>query len=122
MSNIIRELSRTSSSKSLRSHDSFASTLNNSTYDLERSSYKIINFIASSPVSLAASSSASFYSHHKKFNISKLDEEISQIENQLKIMSNFVSEIPLFKEKSESIIFSYNKYPLNINIIRKRNI
>ena len=130
ISNIIRELSRTSSSKSFRSHDSFASTLNNSTYDLERSSYKIINFIASSPVSLAASSSASsaasssasFYSHHIKFNISKLDEEISQIENQLKNMSNFIPEIPLFKEKSESIIFSYNKYPLNINIIRKRNI
>ena len=130
ISNIIRELSRTSSSKSLRSHDSFASALNNSTYNLERSSYKIINFIASSLVSLAASSPASsaasspasFYSHHIKFNISKLDEEMSQIENQLKNMSNFVPEIPLFKEESESINFSQYKSPLNINIIRKRNI
>ena len=130
ISNIIRELSKTSFFRYLRFHDSFASTLNNSTYDLERSSYKIISFIASSPVSSVASSpasstassSASFYSHHIKFNISKLDEEISQIENQLKNMSNFVPEIPLFKEKSESIIFSYNKSPLNINIIRKRNI
>ena len=87
MSNIIRELSRTSSSRSLRSHDSSAFALNNSAYDLERSSYKIINFTASSP---AASSSASFYSHHIKLNISKLDEEMSQIENQLKNMSNFV--------------------------------
>ena len=99
MSNIIRELSRTSSSRSLRSHDSSASALNNFVYDLERSSYKIISFIASSPASLAASSptssaasspassatslSASFYSHHIKFNISKLDEEMIQIENQL---------------------------------------
>ena len=32
ISNIIRELSRTSSSKSLRSHDSFASSSDNSTY------------------------------------------------------------------------------------------
>ena len=47
---------------------------------------------------------------------------MSQIENQLKNMSNFVSEIPLFKEESESIIFSHNEPPLNINIIRKRNI
>ena len=130
MSNIIRELSKTSSSRSLRSHDSSASTLNNFVYDLERSSYKIISFIASSPASLAASSpassaaslSASFYSHHIKFSISKFDEEMSQIENQLKNMSNFVSEIPLFKEESESIIFSHNEPPLNINIIRKRNI
>ena len=100
MSNIIRGLSRISSSRSLKSHDSSASVLNNSAYNLARSSYKIISFTASSPASLAASSSASFYSHHKKFNISKLDEEISQIENQLKIMSNFVSEIPLFKDLS----------------------
>ena len=87
MSNIIKGLSRTSSSRSLKSHDSSASTLNNSAYDLERSSYKIISFTASSP---ATSSFASFYSHHIKFNISKLDKEMSQIENQLKIMSNFV--------------------------------
>ena len=62
MSNIIRELSRTSSSRSLRSHDSYASALNNSAYDLERSSHKIISFTASlatsSPTSLVASSSA----------------------------------------------------------------
>ena len=110
MSNIIRELSRTSSSRSLRSHDSSTYALNNSTHDLERSSYKIISFTASSTASLVASSptassSASFYSHHIKFNILKLDEEMSQIENQLKNMSNFVSEIPLFKEESESINF-----------------
>ena len=110
MSNIIRELSRNSFSRSLRSHDSSASALNNSAYDLERYSYKIISFTTSSAASLAASSPtassfASFYSHHIKFNISKLDEEMSQIENQLKNMSNFVSEIPLFKEKSKSIIF-----------------
>ena len=106
MSNIIRELSRNSFFRSLRSHDSSASALNNSAYDLERYSHKIISFTASSAASSpAASSSASFYSHHIKFNISKLDEEMSQIENQLKNMSNFVSEIPLFKEKSESIIF-----------------
>ena len=38
-------------------------------------------------------------------------------------MSNFVSEIPLFEEKSKSNIFSnHDKPPLNINIIRKRNI
>ena len=86
MSNIIRELSRTSSSRSLRFHDSSTFALNNSTYDLERSSYKIINFAASS----TASSSASFYSHHIKFNISKINEEMSQIENQLKNMSSFV--------------------------------
>ena len=95
MSNIIRELSRNSFSRSLRSHESSASALNNSAYDLERYSYKIISFTASSAASLAASSpvassSASFYSHHIKFNISKLDKEMSQIENQLKNMSNFV--------------------------------
>ena len=47
---------------------------------------------------------------------------MSQIENQLKNMSNFVPEIPLFKEESESINFSHDEPPLNINIIRKRNI
>ena len=85
ISNIIRELSRNSFSRSLKSNDSSASALNNSAYDLEISSYKIINFIASSAASLAASSpatssSASFYSHHIKFNISKLDKEMSQID------------------------------------------
>ena len=104
MSNIIRELSRTSSSRSLRSHDSSASTLNNSASDLERSSYKIISLSAS----YVASLSASFYSHHIKFNISKLDEEMSQIENQLKNMSNFVSEIPFFEEESESNVLSHD--------------
>ena len=90
MSDIIRELSRTSSSRSFRSHNNSASALNNSASDLERSSYKIISFTASSPASSVAFPSTSFYSHHIKFNISKLDEEMSQIENQLKIMSNFV--------------------------------
>ena len=41
MSNIIRELSRNSSSRSLRSHDSSASALNNSAYNLESFSYKM---------------------------------------------------------------------------------
>ena len=102
MSNIIRGLSRISSSRSLRSHDSSASALNNSAYDLERSSYKIIRFTASS---LAASSSASFYSHHIKFNISKLNEEMSQIENQLKNMF-------LFLKKSLSQLFFLIMNPL----------
>ena len=121
MSDVIRELSRTSSSRSFRSHNNSASAS-----DLERSSYKIISFTTSSPTSLAASSPASstalFYNHHIKLNISKLNEEMSQIENQLKTMLNFVPEIPLFNEESESINFSHNKSSLNINIIRKRNI
>ena len=87
MSNIIRELSRNSSSTSLRSHGNSASALNNSAYNLESSSYEIIRFTKS----LAASSTGSSYSHHIKFNNSKLDEELNQIENQLKFMSNFVS-------------------------------
>ena len=38
-------------------------------------------------------------------------------------MSNFVLEIPLFEEESESNIFSnHDKPPLNINIIRRRDI
>ena len=37
-------------------------------------------------------------------------------------MSNFVSEIPLFEEESESYIFPHDKPHLNIKIIRKRNI
>ena len=117
-SNIKRELSRASSSKSLRSHDSFAYASNNSTYNSENSSYEIIIFTNSSPTSLPAS----LYSHHIKFNNSKLDEELNQIENQFKNMSNFISEIPLFEEESESNIFSHDKPPLNRNIIRKINI
>ena len=70
------------------------------------------------------------YLHHQlhhciKFNNSKLDEEMSQIENKLKNlsnMSNFISKIPFFEEESESNIFSHDKPPLNINIIRKRYI
>ena len=70
------------------------------------------------------------YLHHQlhhciKFNNSKLDEEMSQIENQLKTLSkmlDFVSRIPLFEEEFESNIFSHDKPPLNINIIRKRYI
>ena len=38
-------------------------------------------------------------------------------------MSNFVSEIPLFEKEFESNIFSnHDKPPLNINIIRRRDI
>ena len=81
MSNIIKELSRTSSSRSLRTHDSFAST---SAYNLASSSYEINKFTNSLP----PSSTASSYSHHIKFNNLKLDEEMSQIENQLKNLSN----------------------------------
>ena len=77
MSNIIRELSRGSSSRFLRSHDSSASVSNSPAYNLERSSYKINKFTNSLPTSSATSS----YSHHIKFNNSKLDEELNQIEN-----------------------------------------
>ena len=126
MSNILRELSRTSSFRSLKSHDSSASVLNNSAYNLENSSYKIIRFTNSSLASWIASSrtssATSSYSDHIKFNNSKFNEELNQIENQLKNMSNFVLEIPLFEEESESYIFPHNKPHLNINIIRKRNI
>ena len=73
MGNIIRELSRASSSKSLRSHDSSAFASNNYAYNLESSSYEINKF--------TNSSSASSYSHYIKFNNSKLDEELNQIEN-----------------------------------------
>ena len=122
MSNIKRELSRASSSRSLRSYDSSTYASNNS----ESFSYEIIRFTNSSPASstasLPTSSPASLYSHHIKFNNSKLDEELNQIKNQLKNMSNFISEIPLFEEEYESNIFSHDKLPLNINIIRKRNI
>ena len=49
------------------------------------------------------------YLHHQlhhciKFNNSKLDEEMSQIQNQLKTLSkisDFVSRIPLFEEEFE---------------------
>ena len=123
MSNIIRELSRGSSSRFLRSHDSSASVSNSPAYNLERSSYKINKFTNSSPASSTASLPASLYSHHIKFNNSKLDEESNQIENQLKNISNFVSEIPLFEEEFESNIFSnHDKPSLNINIIRRRYI
>ena len=71
ISNIIKGLSRASSSRSLKSHDSFAFASDNSTYNLESSSYGLNRFTNS----LAASS----YSHHIKFNNSKLDEEMSQI-------------------------------------------
>ena len=63
----------------------------------ENSSYEIIIFTNSSPASSTASLPASLYSHHIKFNNSKLDEELNQIENQFKNMSNFVSKIPLFE-------------------------
>ena len=84
MSNIIKGLSRTSSSRSLRSNDSSASTSNNFAYNLTSSSYEIKIFTKSLPTSSVASS----YSHHIKFNNSKLDEEMSQIENKLKNLSN----------------------------------
>ena len=112
MSNIIRELSRASSSRSLKSYDSSAFASINSTYNIESSSYGIIRFTnsstASSHATLPASSIASSYSHHIKFNNSKLDEEFNQIENQLKNMSNFVSEIPFFEEESESNVLSHD--------------
>ena len=62
-------------------------TSNNYAYNLESSLYEINRFTNSLP----APSTASSYSHHIKFNNSKLDEELNQIENQLKFMSNFVS-------------------------------
>ena len=49
MSNIIRELSRASSSISLRPHDSSASTSNNYAYNLESSSFEINRFTNSLP-------------------------------------------------------------------------
>ena len=111
MSNIRRELSRTGSSRSRRSHDSSASALNNSAYNLESSPYKIMRFSNASTASssaslLAASLAASSWSHHIKFNNSKFNEELDQIENQLKNSSNFVPEISLFEEESESKILS----------------
>ena len=126
MTNIISELSRPSSFLSLRSHDNSASALNNSVYNLDSSSYEIMRFTNSSPTSSTASSptastassptssttsstassAALSYSHHIKFNNSKFNEELNQIENQLKNMSNFVSKIPLFEEESKSNIFS----------------
>ena len=100
MSSIIKELSRTSSSRSLKSHDSSASASDNSAYNLASSIYEINKFTNSLPTLSAASS----YSHHIKFNNSKLDVEMTQIENQLKNLSNtsnFISKIPLFEEESE---------------------
>ena len=75
-------------SRSLRigSHASYAS--NNSSYNLIGSSYEL-NISTNSLATLS-------YSHHIKFNNSKLDEEIIQIENQLKNLlnvSSFVSKI-----------------------------
>ena len=89
MSNIIKGLSRASSSRSLRSHDSSVSSLDNFAYDLVNSSYESNG-------------------HLKKFNNSKLEEEMIQIENQLKNLSNmssFVSKF-LFLNKSPSQLFS----------------
>ena len=106
MSNIIRELSRNSSSRSLRSHDSSASALNNSAYNLESSSSKIMRFSNASTASSSASLAASSWNHHIKFNNSKFNEELNQIENQLKNSLNFVPEISLFEEESESKILS----------------
>ena len=121
MSNIMRELSRINSSRSLRSHDSSASALNNSAYNLESSSYKIMRFSNASTTSSSASLAASSWSHHMKFNNSKFNEELNQIENQLKNSSNFVPKISLFEEESESKNFSHDNPPLNINIIRNTN-
>ena len=65
MSNIIKGLSRTSSSRSLRSHDSSAYSSGNFAYNLSISSYEL-NWSANSLVT-------SSYSHHINFNNSKLD-------------------------------------------------
>ena len=54
MSNIIMGLSRTSSSRSLRSHDSFASSSDNSAYNLASSSSELNRYTNSLPASLAA--------------------------------------------------------------------
>ena len=102
------------SSRSLRSYDSSASIPNNFAYNLDSSSYKINKF---------TNLQIHYLHHHIKFNNSKLDEELNQIENQFKNMSNFISEIPLFEEEYESNIFPYHdKSPLNRNIIRNRYI
>ena len=95
ISNIIKGLSRASSFKSLRIDSLTSYASDNSAYNLISSSYEL-NKYANSLV-------ASSYSHHIKFNNSKLDEEMIQIENQLKNLSSFVSKIPLFEE--ESIFF-----------------
>ena len=117
-SNIIKGLSKANSPRSIRSHDSSASSSDNSTYNLASSSYQLNRSTNSLPTSLLATLS---YNHLIKFNNSKLDEEMSQIKNHLKIlstMSTFVSKVPLFKEESETTIFSYHdKPPLNINIL-----
>ena len=117
----MRELSRINSSRSLRSHDSSASALNNSAYNLESSSYKIMRFSNAYTASSSASLAASSWNHHIKFNNSKFNEELNQIENQLKNSSNFVPKISLFEEESESKNFSHDNPPLNINIIRNTN-
>ena len=74
ISNITSELSRANSSRSLKSHDSSASASNSSAYNLESSSYEINRFTNLLP--------ASSDSHHIKFNNSKLDEELNQIETR----------------------------------------
>ena len=78
ISNITRELSRANSSRSLKSHDSSVFASNSSIYNLKSSSYEINKFTNLSP----ASSVTSSYSHHIKFNNSKLDEELNQIETR----------------------------------------
>ena len=73
MSNIIKGLSRASSSRSLKIGSLASYASDDHAYNLVNSSYELNK----SANSLAASS----YSHHIKFNNSKLDEEIIQIEN-----------------------------------------
>ena len=60
MSNIIRKLSKYSSSRSLRSHDSFAFSSDNFVYNLASSSYELNKY--------AKPLVGSSYSHHIKFN------------------------------------------------------
>ena len=74
MSNIIKGLSRASSFRSFRIGSLASYASDNSAYNLVSSSYEL-NISANS---LAASS----YSHHIKFNNSKLDEEMIQIETK----------------------------------------
>ena len=107
----MRKLSRNSSSRSLRTHDSSAFALNNPAYNLESSSYKLMRFSNASTTSSSASLPASSWCHHIKFNNLKFNKELNQIENQLKNSSNFVPEISLFEEEFESKKFSHDKPP-----------
>ena len=127
MSNIMKELSRANSSRSLRI-DNFASY--NSTCNLASSSYKLNRF-ANTKESLATSYSQhdkilKSSSHPKKYYNSKINIEISQLENQLKDLSNLSNYVPknrIFEEEYESILFPHpNNPPLNINVIRRRYI